>query len=187
MRITAGKAKGRKLKVAAHTPRSPVRPTAAKVREAIFNIIGEAIHGSVFLDLYAGTGAVGMEALSRGAKKAIFVETNPIRCNLIKKVARNIGFQNQVSVYKMAAFNYIKKAIEENKVFDFIFIDPPYQSDDIMKILPLLGKTPLLQSGGMIIIEHFAKRTLPEQVGSLTVKKRYRYGDTAITTYKRGG
>ena len=91
MRITAGQARGRRLKAAGRT----IRPTASKVREAIFNIIGPSVEGSAFLDLYAGTGAVGLEALSRGAGRSVFVDINTLRADLIKKVAEEFGLDRK--------------------------------------------------------------------------------------------
>ncbi|GBE37371.1 ribosomal RNA small subunit methyltransferase D [bacterium BMS3Bbin07] len=184
LRITAGTAKGRRLKAVAVSERSPLRPTASKVREALFNITGPGICGAGFLDLYAGTGAVGFEALSRGAGFVVFVEINPVRVELIKKTGLELGFLTRMKVYRMQAFEYLKKACEHGDTFDFIFIDPSYQSEEVMKVLPLIAEGGILKNGGMVMVEHFSKGTLPESVGSLRQKKRYIYGDTALTTFK---
>ncbi|RMG05979.1 MAG: 16S rRNA (guanine(966)-N(2))-methyltransferase RsmD [Nitrospirae bacterium] len=180
MRLSGGVAKGRRLAVKG----GDVRPTAAKVREAIFNIIGPRIEGSTFLDLYAGTGAVGLDALSRGAESAVFVELNRIRANLIKTIAMELGFSKRVQVFRLKAYTYLKKISEERKGFDYIFVDPPYHSEETMKVLPLIGDGGLLNENGMLIVEHFSKRELPERVGRLRRVKTYRYGDTSLTTYR---
>ncbi|NOX20635.1 MAG: 16S rRNA (guanine(966)-N(2))-methyltransferase RsmD [Nitrospirae bacterium] len=179
MRITAGKAKGRSVKAKG----KDIRPTAAKVREAIFNIIGPQIQGATFVDLYAGTGAVGLEALSRGASKCYFVEINPLRVELIKKLATQFGFKEGVHVYRMKAVNFIKRLADRGEKVQYIFVDPPYQSEEIMLVLPLIAKHPVLADTGMVIVEHFSKRRLPDSVEGLCKLKEYNYGDTNITTY----
>ncbi|RMG67016.1 MAG: 16S rRNA (guanine(966)-N(2))-methyltransferase RsmD [Nitrospirae bacterium] len=179
MRITAGSAKGRKLKAVGED----VRPTASRVREAIFNIIGPSISGATFLDLYAGTGAVGFEALSRGAKSCVFVDINPLRISLIKRLASEYGFKDRVRTYRMKAFSFLKRAASKGESFDYIFIDPPYQSEEIMLVLPVISEHRLIKEDGMVIVEHFSKRRLKENVGSLNLVRQYRYGDTTITTY----
>lgn len=184
MRITGGRARGRRIKVKAATESSSLRPTASKVRESLFNIIGTDIAGARFLDLYAGTGAVGFEALSRGAEEVVFVEINPIRCRVIKELAQNLGYKDRIKVYKTDAFKYLLKAKERKEVFDFIFIDPPYQSGETMKILPLFSDGLILSRDGIIIVEHFSKIALPEEFGNLKTRKTYKYGDTSLTTYE---
>ncbi len=184
LRITAGTAKGRRLKAVAVSERSPLRPTASKVREALFNITGPGICGAGFLDLYAGTGAVGFEALSRGAGFVVFVEINPVRVELIKKTGLELGFSTRMKVYRMQAFEYLKKAEKHGDTFDFIFIDPAYQSEEVMKVLPFIAEGGMLRDGGMVMVEHFSGKLLPESVGFLRQKKRYLYGDTALTAFK---
>ncbi len=184
LRITAGTAKGRRLKAVAVSERSPLRPTASKVRESVFNITGPGICGARFLDLYAGTGAVGFEALSRGAGLVVFVEINPVRVELIKKTGLELGFSTRMKVYRTYAFEYLKKAGEYDESFDFIFVDPSYQSEEVMKVLPYIAEGGVLKGGGMVVVEHSSRILLPEFVGSLRLKKRYIYGDTALTTFK---
>ena len=186
LRITAGTARGRRLKAVAVSERSPLRPTASKVREAVFNIAGPGICGASLLDLYAGTGAVGFEALSRGAGFVVFVEINPVRVELIRKTGLELGFLTRMKVYRMRAFEYLKRAGKYGDAFDFIFVDPSYQSVEVVKALPLIAGEGILKDGGMVMVEHFSKRILPESVGSLRQKKRYVYGDTALTTFNPG-
>ncbi len=177
MRITAGKARGRRLKPAAG--RSSLRPTASKVREAVFDIIGPGLKGARFLDLYAGTGAVGLEALSRGAETAVFVEISQAMAERIRRAGREFGLSAQMKVYRRDALDYLKRA--EGGSFDFVFADPPYRSGEVTKVLSLVPG--VLKAEGMVIVEHPSKMVLPESVGPLRRKKRYTYGDTALTTF----
>ena len=180
MRITAGKAKGRALKAVG----KDIRPTSAKVREAIFNIIGSGIAGASFLDLYAGTGAVGFEALSRGARVCYFVDINSIRVELIKRLAIQLGFKEGIRAYKMKAVSFINRVARKGERIDYIFIDPPYQSEEIMLVLPLVAKCRVVSDTGMVIVEHFSKKRLPDMVDGLRKLKEYNYGDTNLTTFK---
>ncbi|NOZ24878.1 MAG: 16S rRNA (guanine(966)-N(2))-methyltransferase RsmD [Nitrospirae bacterium] len=187
LRITAGTVKGRRLKAVAGTDRSPLRPTASKVRESVFNIIGPRIVGARLLDLYAGTGAVGFEALSRGASSVVFVEINPRRADLIRKTALEFGFSANAEVYRMHALEYLRQAAGHGEAFDFIFMDPAYRSDEVMSALSAVAEQGMLREGGLVVAEHCSKRLLPESAGSLRQKKRYVYGDTALTTFGRTG
>ncbi len=184
LRITAGSAKGRRLRAVAVSGRSPLRPTASKVREAVFNIIGPGIEGARLLDLYAGTGAVGFEALSRGAGFVVFVEINPRRVELILKTGLELGFSARMEAHRMRALEYLGRAAGRGEGFDFIFLDPSYGSDELAMALPLIAAQGILEEGGLVIAEHDSKRLLPESSGALKLKKRYLYGDTALTTYR---
>lgn len=188
MRISAGAAKGRKVifkkAFIKKGDADELRPTSAKVRQAIFNIIGGRIIDAVFLDLYAGTGAVGIEALSRGAGRVIFIDDNSDRVNIIKEIVERFGFKDRAGVIKNKALNYIKKS---GSVFDIIFVDPPYASDEINTILPLIDETDILSDNGIVIAEHSSRRVLPQEMGRLRFQKKYQYGDTSLSIYKKGG
>jgi 16S rRNA (guanine(966)-N(2))-methyltransferase RsmD len=186
LRISGGRLKGRRLRTGGLSRKSSLRPSASKVREAIFDIIGADITGSVFLDLYAGTGAVGFEALSRGAEYTVFVETDPGRVELIRKTSEEFGFPAQVRVYRMPVISYLRNAINGGESFDFIFADPPYQSEEIDRVLQMISAGSLLKRDGMVIVEHSSKRSMNDIYGGLQIRKRYRYGDTSLTTYKSG-
>jgi 16S rRNA (guanine966-N2)-methyltransferase len=196
MRISGGIAKGRKIGVkkafAQKGEAGELRPTSAKVRQAIFNIIGDRIIDSVFLDLYAGTGAVGIEALSRGAKKTVFVDDNSLRISIIKKLLEKFGLKDMARVVKDRASNFIKKT---ESVFDIIFVDPPYASGELDMVLPLIDEKGILGDNGIVIAEHPSKKTPPftspldkggiRGVGSLRLIKTYKYGDTSLSLYKK--
>ena len=188
MRISGGIAKGRKtapqriLKKTATGDR--LRPTSSKVREAVFDILRDRIEGASFVDLYAGTGTIGLEALSRGANKSFFIEPDDLRFRTIKKSVHDFGFLDRTYVIKGKADDFIKKWQQREKEgFDIIFVDPPYQSDEIDRILPLIGQKDILSDNGTVIIEHFFKRKMPEKAGTLMFLKNYRYGDTTLTFY----
>lgn len=191
MRISGGIAKGRKISYkrasVAVKEEDKLRPTSSKVREAIFDILRERIIGSTFVDLYAGSGSVGIEALSRGAGYAVFVEANPLRIRIIEQLINEFGFKDKTRVIRSKAYDFIGKEAKKGSSFDIMFLDPPYQSEELMKILPFIGKTRLLKPDGLIIAEHFSKRALPEVIEGLRMVKSYRYGDTSLTLYRLEG
>lgn len=185
MRISGGIVKGRKIKTKSAFKRGrsgELRPTSSKVRQAIFNILQDRINGSSFLDLYAGTGAVGIEALSRGAERVVFVDGDPVRAGIIKKIVEEIGFRDKVSVFKDDALRFLKKSSE---AFDIIFADPPYDSGDHDLILHLISDRNVLKDMGILIVEHRSKKFMPEECGSLRHVKTYLYGDTALSLYRK--
>ncbi|MEW6066856.1 MAG: 16S rRNA (guanine(966)-N(2))-methyltransferase RsmD [Nitrospirota bacterium] len=189
MRISGGIAKGRRTatkKLFSKTFRGErLRPTTSKVREAIFDIIRNRIKGSVFVDLYAGTGTVGLEAFSRGAEKVIFVEEDNFRVDAIKKNIADLKFQERALVIKGTASEFIEKSSAKKNVFDILFIDPPYHSDEIGRILPMIGEGEILNDEGIVIVEHFFKRNMPETAGRLIIHRKYKYGDTILTIYRK--
>lgn len=190
MRISGGIAKGRRIATKRLFSQSPkkdeeLRPTSSKVREALFDILRDRIEGASFVDLYAGTGTVGLEALSRGAGKAVFVEPNRLRSKAIKENAFKFCFSEKATVVERTAHEFLKKASVEKKRFDIFFVDPPYFSEEIIKILPMIGEKGLLNDKGTVIVEHFFKRKLPEAVGELKMIRSYRYGDTMLTIYTK--
>jgi 16S rRNA (guanine(966)-N(2))-methyltransferase RsmD len=190
MRISGGAAKGRKVGLkkafAKKGETDELRPTSAKVRQAIFNILGnilgDKIVGSRFLDLYAGTGAVGIEALSRGAGKTVFVDDNSLRINIIKELLEKFGFKDRAGVVKDKASNFIRKS---ESVFDIIFVDPPYASGELDMVLPLIDEKAILGDNGIVIAEHLTKKILLPEIGSLKLIKTYKYGDTSLTLYRK--
>jgi 16S rRNA (guanine(966)-N(2))-methyltransferase RsmD len=188
MRISGGLAKGRRTATkrlfSGGSDGEKLRPTSSKVREALFDILREKIQGAVFVDLYAGTGTVGLEALSRGGKKAIFVESNDLRVSAIKRNTDKFEFNERAEVVKCSAYKFLEKSSAANKRFDIFFLDPPYHSDEINKVLPLICEKELLNDGGIVIVEHFFKKKIPETVGKLRINRSYRYGDTMLTLYR---
>ena len=189
MRISGGIEKGRKIKTrrlfSKASGEEDLRPTSSKVREALFDIIRNKIEGASFVDLFAGTGTVGFESLSRGARKVIFVEPNRLRTKAIKETGVQFGLHEQVTIFEGTAEGFLKKASAEKKMFDIFFVDPPYFSEETMRILPMVAERGLLNNGGIVVVEHFVKKKLPELVGKLKMIRNYRYGDTMLTIYKK--
>jgi len=186
MRISGGIAKGRKVGLRKAFVKKgeagELRPTSAKVRQAIFNILGDRVIDAKFLDLYAGTGAVGIEALSRGAEKVFFVDDNSLRISIIKELIEKFGFKDRAKVVKDRASNFIKKS---ESVFDIIFVDPPYASGELDMVLPLIDERSILGDNGIVIAEHSSKKKLISEIGSLRLIKTYKYGDTSLTLYRK--
>jgi 16S rRNA (guanine(966)-N(2))-methyltransferase RsmD len=189
MRISGGIAKGRRTATKGLLSKTSdgenLRPTSSKVREALFDIIRNEIDGASFVDLYAGTGTVGFEALSRGASRAIFVEPNDLRAITIKKNADEFGFREKAQVVKNRAHEFLEKSSSKKEIFDIFFVDPPYHSEEIKKVLPMIGEKGLLNKSGVVIVEHFFKREMPETAGELKIDRSYRYGDTMLTFYRK--
>lgn len=176
MRVITGSAKGRRLKAIKNTS---IRPTSDKVKGAIFNILGNAIIDADILDLFSGTGALGIEALSRGARSAVFVE-NEFRC--LKIIQDNLylcslsGETIKGDVYK------IVERLGKNS-FNIVFADPPYGKDLARNLLSHLDKFSILKNFAFIIIEHSKKDILEEPVQFSKIKEN-RYGDTVVSIYK---
>ena len=186
MRISSGELKGRRVSSRAAFAKRPggheLRPTSAKVREALFDIMRSDVEGSSFLDLYAGTGAVGIEALSRGASEVTFVEENRVRCRSIGEAVARFGLGGRGVVECRRAQDFLRRS---GASYDIIFADPPYASDELMNILPLVAEFDLLKPGGCLVIEH-PSRLAPGGDGTLQCVKRYRYGDTMLSLYRHG-
>ena len=178
MRVIAGNARGRKLTAPAgeHT-----RPTADRIKESIFNIIQFDIEGRVVLDLFAGSGQMGLEALSRGAASCIFVDNDRDAC---RAIAGNLSAVSLTGgkVVQMDYKAFLKSTKER---FDLIFLDPPYSELHIPKSLAVIEKFDILSKGGIIICESEKDCSLPDSVGGLQKGKEYFYGITKITLFRR--
>jgi len=181
MRVIAGEAKGRRLK----GPRgTDTRPTSDKVKEALFSIVATRIDGARLLDLFGGTGGIGIEALSRGAARVDFVESDRATADVLSENVAACGFQNRAEVHRMDAFRFLKQTLEP---YNLIFVDPPYRDSRFKKLLPALGRGDMISPGGLVIVEHFRKIPLPTRIGALQFVRTYRYGDTLLTVYLREG
>jgi 16S rRNA (guanine966-N2)-methyltransferase len=174
MRIIGGIYKGRKIKSIAGTI---TRPTTDFVREALFNIISTKVIGSSFLDLYAGTGAVGLEALSRGAKKAVFIEKNRIACSVIKQNLRDLNIWEKGKVIHSDTSSALKKSALKRGVFDIIFMDPPYYNNQIEATLGILNGSNMVKS--IVVVQH--PRDESFKINGFSCYKHKTYGRTALT------
>lgn len=160
------------------------RPTSDRVREALFNILSPLILDSCFLDLFSGTGAVGIEALSRGAEKAVFVEKER---HVVKIIQDNLQLCNlkNAEVINMEVDKAIKVLGKRKKIFNLIFIDPPYKKDFEMPTMEaILDQELLAPDDGVLIVESDRADLPPDQVRNLKAYRRERYGDTALTFYR---
>jgi 16S rRNA (guanine(966)-N(2))-methyltransferase RsmD len=181
LRVIGGSAKGRRLT----TLRTlALRPTPDRVREALFNILGGRLDGAAVLDLFAGSGAIGLEALSRGAGVAVFVEAHTPACRLIENNLQRCGLSAHALVWCREVLKAIPALKIQRQTFEVIFLDPPYQTPLLEDTLYQLGDGRLLEAGGQVIAEHFFKRVLPECFGRLHRTRLERFGDVALSFYR---
>lgn len=181
MRIIAGAYKGRNLK---SPPSMNVRPTSDRLRETLFNVIAPRIEDSRFLDLCAGSGAVGIEALSRGASHATFVDRSRRSCTLIESNLELCRIpEDEQTIYCSEASEFLRQT--RSGPWDIIYFDPPYK-DDYLKTLNLLGsRSDLLASDGLVITEHHHKNALPETIGTLSRTRVLKQGDSSLSFYQK--
>lgn len=176
MRITGGTGRGRRLQVPAG---SRVRPTSDKVKQALFNILGERVVDAAFLDLFAGAGGIGVEALSRGAKSVVFVDASRESLDIIKRNIEQAGFGDRAQVVPAKAGTFLKKP---SGPYDIVFLDPPY-AEELQPLLDQIAVAGLLNAGSIVIAEHFKKQPSPERAGALRLSREARYGDTVLAFY----
>jgi len=180
MRIISGSARGRKIKV----PKTTLRPLSDQARESLFNILAKLVPDSIFLDLFAGSGAVGLEALSRGAKLSMFVERERKAVEVIRENIEDLGFSDRSEVYSIDALRALKIFQKNNAKFDIIFMGAPYGSPDLAKALKFIGESGFLSPNGVLIAEHRFKSILEDVYGVLKKIREERYGDTVFSFYK---
>lgn len=177
MRVIAGIAKGTKL----YNPSGmSIRPTLDRVRTSLFDIIGPAIEGKLFLDLFAGTGANGIEALSRGAKKAWFVDNSTQALQLIERNLRKTRLIDKAVIIK-ATLPYELTALPEE--VDYIFADPPYSFNLWLPLVNRLIGSHIITIQSLIICEHSKENTPPDSIDNVSLVRRERYGDTFLSFY----
>ena len=179
MRVITGKARGVTLK----TPEGmTTRPTTDRVKEAMFSIIQFDIPGAKILDLFGGTGQLGIEALSRGAKSAVFVDAGEPACKLIRENLRRTKMEMDARVIKSDYLSYLTSCREK---FDIIFLDPPYAEVFLENALNRITEIDILQSGGIIVAERPLGKELPWEYTGYTRSKDYKYGTTLLTLYRK--
>jgi 16S rRNA (guanine966-N2)-methyltransferase len=184
-RIIAGRGKGRRLK----TPRGlETRPTAARLRQTLFDILAPELPGCRFLDAFAGSGAIGLEALSRGASRVVFVDVSAPAIAAIKEnVAALAAGGGDVQVLRQDARIALAALADTGVRFDVVYLDPPYDSGLYEEVLDVVSGMGLLEEGGVVVAEHFHKRALPETIGRLTRSRSVRVGDHRLTFYRGRG
>ena len=180
MRIIAGTWRSRRIEAPAGMS---TRPTLDKVREAVFSMLGGSFDGGSFLDLYAGSGANGLEALSRGMDSAVFTDRDHRAVSVIKKNIESLSCKDRCKVLAMTDVRALNLLYEENQKFSVIYMDPPYAKQKNMEILRLIDDFNLLEDGGTIVIESARDDTFTEDCGNLVYFKDRVYGMTRITLY----
>jgi 16S rRNA (guanine966-N2)-methyltransferase len=181
MRVVSGACKGRQLQA---VPGMTTRPTTDKVKEAIFNMVGPYFDGGIGLDLFAGTGGLGIEALSRGLDLVIFVDRDPKAVQTIRKNIEICGLKDKAEVYRNVADRALKAVQKRGLQFDLIFLDPPYKMQQLKTLIEKIDQENLLTSNGWIIAEHSNEISLPESIGSLQMIKHETYGITAVSLFR---
>jgi len=186
MRIIAGTFRSRQLK---SLKGMALRPTSDKLHETLFNVLGALVVDARFVDLFAGTGAVGIEALSRGAREAIFVEKHPPAVALIKKNLDSLEIRKGVRVLALDVLKALERLAKEPSVattrIDILFLDPPYAEADAYKnVLASLGDADLLAENAVVIAEHHRSLDLPGTFGKLERVRVLRQGDAALSFYR---
>lgn len=180
MRIIAGSFKGTAIKA---VPGTKTRPTSDKVKEAVFHRLGPYFEGGEALDLFAGTGSLGLEALSRGFSKSVFIDQASQALKTIKLNINQCRCGDRSEVYRNDAERGLEALARRERSFDAVFLDPPYAAGKIPILLEKLNDLKIINKGGFVLCEHASKETLPEQIGSLQKNREDTYGDTMITIY----
>ena len=181
MRVIAGSAKGRALKA---VPGKNTRPTTDKVKEAIFSMIGPYFDGGWVLDLFAGTGGLGIEALSRGAERAVFIDMEKASIDVVRHNATEAGVADKAEIYRNEAGRAVKALAKRGSAFRYVFLDPPYRMKEMDGVMAQLAESGLLEPGAVVVVEHDAEHQYPETAVPFEQTKRVKYGDTAVTIYR---
>src|SRR5438309_823121 len=187
MRVIAGTYKSRILK---SLKGLALRPTSDRLRETLFNVLAPNITGSRFIDLFAGTGAIGIEALSHGAAEVVFIENHAPAVTLIRRNLESLGINSGATVLAVDGLRGLAMLASRTKPpahgFDYTFVDPPYAAaEDYSRVLEFLGSTELVAAGGIVIVEHRRSFDLPEEFGALKRFRVLKQGDAALSFYRR--
>jgi len=182
VRIIAGQFRGRNLK---SPPSRDVRPTSDRLRETLFNVLGATVSGARFLDLCAGSGAVGVEALSRGASYVTFVDRSRQMCDLIRaNLALFKVSKDQAEVIPSEAAVFLRRAARQRDPLDIIFFDPPYAADYLITLDQIGRNSGSLIGAGLIVVEHQRKTVLPDRIVDLQRFRLLEQGDSALSFYR---
>ena len=182
MRVIAGKYRSRILKGPGMLR---LRPTSDRLRETLFNVLGPSLEDSLFVDIFAGTGAVGIEAISRGAREAIFIESNVKAARLIRENLAALDILAGAELLEADAIHGLEKLATRRLLADFIFLDPPYEkTDEYLRVLEFLDASHLVAPRGIVIVEHFCKQELPERFVRLECTRQLGQGDAVLSFYR---
>ncbi|MCQ2472148.1 MAG: 16S rRNA (guanine(966)-N(2))-methyltransferase RsmD [Clostridia bacterium] len=177
MRVITGTARGRVLET---LPGEDVRPTTDRVKEAMFSIVQFELEGRRILDLFAGSGQLGIEALSRGASNAVFVDSSKDSVHCVKSNLLKTGLKSNAVVIQTDSLNFIKTSKE---TFDVAFLDPPYAKGLLQAALPFVAQR--MSDGGVIVCEHPKGEEMPLEANGFVLFREYKYGKTALTVYRK--
>ena len=180
MRVIAGEAKGRPLKA---VPGVNTRPTTDKVKEAIFSMIGPYFEGGQVLDLFAGTGGLGIEALSRGMARAVFIDLERQSIEVVRRNIEAAGMTSRAEIHKNEASRAIKLLEKRGMKFELVFLDPPYKMKEADKLMREMAERGLLAPGAVIVVEHDARHAYSDTDRGFRLRRQALYGDTAVTIY----
>ena len=178
MRVIAGKYRSRRLRTPGFLG---VRPTSDRLRETLFNILGPSVEDSLFVDLYAGTGAIGIEAISRGAREVFFVDRDPACISLVRQNLESLDIRTGIEVIAADAERGLEKLAARHLIADFIFFDPPYNDDGYVDLLEYLDASHLIAPQGIVIAEHSSDLELPERLVRLERTRLLEQGDAALS------
>ncbi|MCR8656183.1 16S rRNA (guanine(966)-N(2))-methyltransferase RsmD [Paenibacillus sp. T3-5-0-4] len=181
VRVIAGKAKGRALKA---VPGQGTRPTTDKVKEAIFSMIGPYFDGGKALDLFAGTGGLGIEAWSRGIEEVVCIDKEKTSIDIIRSNVDLVGASNCIEIYRNDSARALKALAKRDIQFDLIFLDPPYRIVDMDAWMLQLADLGLVADEATIVVEHDAKIQYPQELSGFELLRTNQYGDIAVTIYR---
>lgn len=181
VRVVAGSAKGRPLK---SVPGMGTRPTTDKVKEAIFSMIGPYFDGGAVLDLFAGTGGLGIEALSRGMERAVFIDMEPKSIETVKVNLKSTGFETNAEIYRNEAGRAIKALEKRKYMFDLVFLDPPYRMKNGDALMTEMATRGLLSAGALLVLEYESNYTYPEEISGFLHLRTAKYGETAVSIFE---
>ena len=182
MRVIAGKFRSRRLK---GPGRLSLRPTSDRLRETLFNILGPAVEDSLVVDLYAGTGAIGIEAISRGARQVIFVESSPPAARLLRDNLASLAIRSGFEVMETDALAGLRKIANRHLLADFLFLDPPYEeTEEQLRVLEFLDRSHLIARQGLVIMEHRSATEVPFRLDRLECARQVEQGDATLSFYR---
>lgn len=183
MRVISGSMKGRRLHA---VPGTNTRPTTDKIKESIFNMIGPYFDGGQVLDLFAGSGSLGIEAISRGMDHGYFIDKDSKALATIKRNLEDLRIEDQASVFRNDSKRALAALRKNETSFDLILLDPPYFKQELIALLTIIDEGKMLKEDGQIVVEHSKEVELPDEIGNLTRKRLERYGITYISIFVEG-
>jgi 16S rRNA (guanine966-N2)-methyltransferase len=181
MRVIGGEARGHRLKA----PKGQeLRPTSSRVKEALFNLLPHDLSGARILDLFAGTGSLSAEALSRGAAEAVLIDSSHASAKIIRDNMSRLRLSARTKIWVMPVIRAVRQLAKQRESFDIVFLDPPYERGAVASTIAAAAATRLLRRNGILVAEHSRREELDTRYGSLTRSDQRRYGQTLLSFYK---